>query len=264
VSAFSTRFGVLDNPSRSGFSPSSTSSRRIRSCIAIFYIWACAATAAGQSADALYADRANFESARQAEEIWNAALKANPSSFETAWKLARVDYWLGGHAPQTARRGYLERGIEAARKAIALEPNRPEGHFWMAANMGTLAESFGLSAGIKYRGPVKQALETVLKLDPSFMNGSADRVLGRWYDRVPRLFGGSNRKAETHLRESLKYDEHSTVSRYFLAELLLDEDRKAEARAELQKVIDAPLNPEWGPEDREYKEKARALLASVR
>jgi hypothetical protein len=134
----------------------------------------------------------------------------------------------------------------------------------MAANMGTLAESFGLSAGIRYRGPVKQALETVLKLDPSFMNGSADRVLGRWYDRVPRLFGGSNRKAETHLRESLKYDEHSTVSRYFLAELLLDEDRKAEARAELQKVIDAPLNPEWGPEDREYKEKARALLASVR
>src|SRR5687767_9963430 len=108
----------------------------MRSCIALFYIWACGATAAGQSADALYADRANLERARQAEEIWNADLKVNPSSFETAWKLARVDYWLGGHAPQTARRGYLERGIEAARKAIALEPNRPEGYFWMAANMG--------------------------------------------------------------------------------------------------------------------------------
>ena len=166
--------------------------------------------------------------------------------------------------PQPERRRYLERGIEAARAAIALEPNRPEGYFWMAANMGTLAESFGLSAGIRYRGPVKQALETVLKLDRSFMNGSADRVLGRWYDRVPRLFGGSNRKAEEHLRESLNYDENSTMSRFFLAELLLDENRKAEARAELQKVLDAPINPEYAPEDRDYKEKARALLGTLK
>ena len=192
------------------------------------------------------------------------ALENDPTSFEAAWKLARVDYWLGAHAPQEERRRFLENGIEAARKAVALEPNRPEGHFWLAANMGTLAESFGLRAGLKYRGPVKEELETVLRIDPSFMNGSADRVLGRWYDRVPGLFGGSDKKAEAHLRASLKYDEHSTVSRYFLAELLLDQGRKSEARTELQKVIDAPFNPEWVPEDADYKEKARTLLAKIK
>lgn len=196
--------------------------------------------------------------------MWGAELKDNPSTFDAAWKLARVDYWLGGHAPPAERRGFLEGGIEAARKTVALQPNRPEGHFWLAANMGTLAESFGLGAGLKYRGAVKRELETVLQLDPSFMNGSADRVLGRWYDRVPGLFGGSNKKAEAHLRASLKYDEHSTVSRFFLAELLIDEGRKAEARAELQKILDAPINPEWAPEDADYKEKARALLARLR
>lgn len=170
----------------------------------------------------------------------------------------------GGHVSQPERRGFLESGIDAARQAVALDPNRPEGHFWLAANMGTLAESFGLRAGLRYRGPVKQELETVLRLDPSFMNGSADRVLGRWYDRVPGLFGGSNRKAEAHLRASLAYDEHSIVSRFFLAELLIDQGRKSEARAELQKVLDAPVNPEWAPEDAEYKEHARTLLAKLR
>jgi hypothetical protein len=56
----------------------------------------------------------------------------------------------------------------------------------------------------------------------------------------------------------------STVSHYFLAETLLDLDRDAEARAELQKVLDAPLDPAWTPEDREFKEKARALLVKIK
>src|SRR4029077_15538896 len=115
---------------------------------------------------------------------------------------------------------FLEAGIEAGRGGVASGPNRPEGHFWIAANMGALAESFGIRAGLKYRKPVKDELETVLRLDPAFLEGSADRALGRWYFEVPGLFGGSNTKAEAHLRASLKYDAHSTVSRFFLAELL--------------------------------------------
>ena len=217
-----------------------------------------------QDADALYADRANLASATAASTLWAGALKQDPRNFDAAWKLARVSYWLGGHAPDKERRAHLERGMEAARAAIALDPSRPDGHFWLAANMGTLAESFGLRNGLRYRGPVKQELETVLKLDPGFMKGSADRVLGRWYFRVPKLFGGSNKRAEEYLRSSLKYDENSTISRFFLAEVLIDEDRRPEARAELQQVIDAPLSVEWAPEDQEYKAKAAALLSRLK
>jgi len=130
----------------------------------------------------------------------------------------------------------------------------------MAANMGALAESFGLRQGIKYRKQIKDALETVLRIDPAFQQGSADRALGRWYFKVPRLFGGSDKEAERHLLASLKYNPTSTASHFFLAEVLLDAGRTTEGRAELQRVLDAPLNPEWTPEDREFKEKARALL----
>jgi hypothetical protein len=213
-----------------------------------------------QNADDLYADREHLASARQAAEIWAANLARDAKNFEAAWKLARVSYWLGGHAPQAERRSFLERGMNAAQQAISLEPNRPEGHFWRAATMGTLAENSGLTGGLKYRKPVKQELEAVLRLDPAYMDGSADRVLGRWYFKVPGLFGGSKARSEQHLRASLKYDPNSTVSHFFLAELLLDQGRAGEARTELQAVIDAPLNAQWAPEDREYKEKARALL----
>jgi tetratricopeptide (TPR) repeat protein len=222
---------------------------------------------AGADADALYADRGNVESARRAADTWAAVVEQNSksaSAFVPAWKLSRACYWLGGHAAEPERRGFLERGVEAGRKAIAIQPDRPEGHFWMAANMGALAESFGMRQGLKYRKSIKDALETVLRIDPGFEDGSADRALGRWYAKVPHLFGGSDREAEAHLRASLKYDPNNTASHLFLAELFLDNGRKADARAELQAVLDAPLHPEWTPEDQEFKQRAKALLEKTR
>ncbi len=129
--------------------------------------------------------------------------------------------------------------------------------------MGELAEHFGLRLGLKYRGAIRSELETVLKIDPAYLQGSADRALGRYYHEVPSLFGGSMTRAEQHLRASLTYDENSTISRYFLAELLVDAKRIAEARAELRRVLDAPLSTDWAPEDRDFKKKAAELLAQL-
>lgn len=222
------------------------------------------AAATRSDADALYAGREDLASARQAEAVWAERLRQDPKDFTAAWKLARVRYWLGGHAAVNERKGTLEAGIAAARTAAALQPARPEGHFWIAANMGALAESFGLRQGLKYRGSIRDALHVVLKIDPSFQLGSADRALGRWYFKVPGLFGGSDRKSEEHLRRSLTYGPNNTVSHYFLAETLLGMDRKGEAIQHLQKVIDVPVDPDWAPEDREYKGKAQRLLQTLR
>ena len=214
--------------------------------------------------DALYRQRDNLASARQAAEIWSQRLKTNHADFEAAWKLARANYWLGGHAPRKERQDFLEAGIEAGRAAAALEPKRPEGYFWIAANMGALAESFGLRQGLKYRGDIRDNLRTALDLDPAFQQGSADRALGRWYHKVPGLFGGSRTRAEEHLRRALTYNAGSIVTHYFLAELLLDMDRRAEAIAALQKVITLPVDPEWAPEDREFKHQAQKLLQTLK
>jgi hypothetical protein len=217
--------------------------------------------------DALYAKREDLAAARKAADIWATRLQASGGTpdFEAAWKLARAGYWLGGHEPtDDARRAALERSMEAARAAIRAQPNRPEGHFWLAADMGALAESFGFRMGLKYRGAIRRELETVLRIDPSFQQGSADRALGRWYYKVPGLFGGSNKESEKHLRQSLTYDPDSLASLFFLAETLHDMHRDSEARAALEKVIAAPLHPGWEPEDREFKRKAQQLLTELR
>src|SRR6476646_3866449 len=91
--------------------------------------------------EALYRDRTNLDSAKRAAALWSARVT---SDFDSAWKLARITYWIGKHAPNAERRPALERGIAAGEMAVRLMPDRPEGHFWLAADMGALAESSGI------------------------------------------------------------------------------------------------------------------------
>ncbi|WP_239489286.1 TRAP transporter TatT component family protein [Luteitalea sp. TBR-22] len=215
------------------------------------------------SADALFARREDPVAARQAADQYLSHHRASPQDFVGAWKLARVSYFMGTQGPAGDRRMWLETGLAAANDAIALNQARPEGHFWLAANMGALAESYGLRQGLKYRTRIRQALERVLAIDPAFMEGSADRALGRWYHKVPGLFGGSAAKAEQHLRKSLTYNPQSTVSLFFLAELYADEGRPEEARRLLQQVLETPVHKEWAAEDRAYKAQALERLRSL-
>jgi tetratricopeptide (TPR) repeat protein len=215
--------------------------------------------------DALYRDRLNSASAVRAAEIWTSRLASTPNDFDAAWKLARAQYWLGTNGlPPPQRKAALEAGITTARRAIALRPERPEGHFWLAANMGALAESFGLRQGLRYRGAIRDELEIVLKIDPAFQQGSADRALGRWYYKVPGLFGGDKKKSEAHLRKALAYNPQSVITRLFLAETLIELDRRAEAKKELEAAIAAPEDTEWAPEDRGFREQAKRLLATLK
>jgi tetratricopeptide (TPR) repeat protein len=215
--------------------------------------------------DQLYRDRDNVESARRAAEIWTERVAAAPDDVESGWKLARASYWMGTSAPGTKdeQQKWLEGGIAAARRVIEAAPTRPEGHFWLAANMGALADGHGTREGIRYRRPIRQSLETVLKIDPGYLDGSADRALGRWYFKVPGLLGGNKTRAEEHLRKALAYKPDSVITLLFLAELLIDRNRRDEARTHLTAAIAAPVDPQWIPEDRRFKEQARALLKTL-
>ena len=159
---------------------------------------------------------------------------------------------------RTARR-CSKQGIAAgARPRSRSQPNRPEGHFWLAANMGALAESFGLRQGLKYRGDDQgRAAE---RCCGSIPRSSRDRPTARWAAGTSRCRACSaaarrspkstcaSRSPTTRTappRTSSSPRRSSTTSR---------EGRSAR---ELQTVLDAPLDPEWAPEDREFKEQGR-------
>jgi tetratricopeptide (TPR) repeat protein len=227
------------------------------------FVWGLlsAGAARGQDADALYANRAVLADAKKAAAVWQTRIDRDAKDFEAAWKRARAGYWIGGHEKEQSERDRAyEQAMAAARVAIAARPDAPEGHFWLAANMGGYAEDHGIRGGLKYRGDIRASLEKTLALDPAFLQGSADRALGRWYYKVPGLFGGSKRKSEEHLRKALTYNPRSIISHIFLAETLEALDQKEEAIAELKQVMSLQPDPDWLPEDTEFKQQAAAML----
>jgi tetratricopeptide (TPR) repeat protein len=230
-------------------------------CLVLLLLLAAPMQAADPDPDLLYRQRADLSVARQALDIWEARLKANPRDFESAWKAARATYWIGPHEEKDAGRRTLERGIAAGKQASMIAADRPEGYFWMAANMGALAESYGLRQGLKYRGAIKEALEQVLKIDPAFQRGSAYTALGRWYHKVPGIAGGSEAKSEEYLRKGLTYNADGTLAHFYLSETLFERNKDAEAIAELKKTLAAKLDPDFEPEDREMQAKASAELS---
>jgi tetratricopeptide (TPR) repeat protein len=229
-------------------------------CLVVTCLWWIASPSAQGNPDALYRDRENTVSAERAADLWQARASTD---FDAAWKLARISYWLGTHGPHEQRKAALDRGITAGTSAIQLSPNRPDGHFWLAANMGALAEEGGMSAGLKYRGQIRDELQRTLAIDPKYEEGSAEAALGQWYAKVPGMFGGSKKDAESHLRRAIAINPESRTALVDLARLLMDDGRKDEARLLLRRAIDAPIDPAWAPEDKETAAEAAALLKKL-
>ena len=80
-------------------------------------------------------------------------------------------------------------GIEAGKSAVKLQPNKPDGHFWLGANYGGEAERSTLP-NLAVVTNIRTEMETVIKLDEKFLGGSAYLGLGKLYLKSPKVLGG--------------------------------------------------------------------------
>ena len=142
--------------------------------------------------DALYA-REMISPSPRAAAIWADRLQKNPSDFEAAWKLARARYWLGGQGA-----GSRTQGAARSRNRGRAGPPSPSNRTVPKVTSGsppTWARSPSRSDCVRdssIAATSRTSFSSCSKLDPAFQHGSADRALGRWYFKVPGLFGGSN------------------------------------------------------------------------
>src|SRR5688500_4290795 len=98
-----------------------------------------AARAAEKIAEAepLYEAREDLTRARVAVAALRQARIADYGNYEAAWKLARAAFYVGDRTDNASERDDMFReGIESGKAAIALQPDKPEGHFWLGANHG--------------------------------------------------------------------------------------------------------------------------------
>ncbi|MGH7318169.1 MAG: tetratricopeptide repeat protein [Candidatus Rokuibacteriota bacterium] len=168
---------------------------------------------------------------------------------------------LRASTPEEKLAGY-ERGRDVAKRAIDLAPRSPEAHLWYAANLGRWAIAKGKMRAAFLLPTLKDEVRIILELDPNHVAGLA--LAGSLYLEIPGLMGGDLARAEGYQRQALALDPHFTRARIELAKCLIAQDRYAEARRELQRVL-AEKQPsyymDWAVRHRPTAER---LLARVR
>jgi tetratricopeptide (TPR) repeat protein len=201
-------------------------------------------------ADQLYAGREDLAKVRQGIFALRQA-QADQASYDCTWRLAKFNYYLGAHSPDSSERDKaFQDGIEAGKAAVKFQDGKPEGHFWLGANYGGSAKA-SLLSGISEFDLVKREMETVIKLDEGYQMGSAYLGLGQLYLEAPRMLGGDTQKAIQYLEKGLKLGPDHALMRAKLVAAYVEASRNEDARKQIDALL--AMKPATGYEP-EYNE----------
>jgi len=218
--------------------------------------------ALNKQGDDLYEQRGDLAKAKDALAKYQEALIKNEDVYGAYWRMARVEYWIGDHtADSTAKKHIFEQGIYHAKRAIQVDAEKPEGHYWLGVNYGVYGEAKGVLKSLSLVSPIKQEMNKVLALDAGYDDGGADRILGRVYYEVPGLFGGDKKKSLQHLLKSRELGPRVGLTRIYLADTYLALNDVQKAREELEFVIAMEPDPKLIPETAQEKQMAKDKLA---
>lgn len=185
--------------------------------------------------------------------------QAQLQTLQERW--AEINYQL----PKAEREKAFASLSQQAQKAVAAEPKAAELHIWHGIILSTYA---GAKGGLGALGLVKQAkasLEQGLALDPTALSGSAYTSLGSLYYQVPGwpIGFGDDEKAEAMLKQALAINPDGIDPNYFYGDYLARAKRFTEARAALEKALQAPPRPMRLSADAGRKAEIQALLNTV-
>ncbi|HSK65057.1 MAG TPA: TRAP transporter TatT component family protein [Pyrinomonadaceae bacterium] len=214
-------------------------------------------------ADELYEGREDLNKARVCVAALRQARTADYGNYEAAWKLARAAFYVGDRSPNNSEKDDMFReGVQAGKAAVALQPDKPEGHFWLGANYGGEASQSTL-ANLSSVHDIKNEMETVLKIDESYEGHSAYLGLGRLYLQAPKVLGGDTAKAIQYLEKGVKLSPNNTMMRFHLAEAYVEANRDAEAKKQIETIMKTTPDPKYTAEHTDAVAKAQKLLQKI-
>ncbi|MCD6339602.1 MAG: hypothetical protein J7M29_09525 [Verrucomicrobia bacterium] len=161
-----------------------------------------------------------------------AYLSCGGAQYAAAWKHARACFDMGEAARDNRERAvWAEEGVLAGEKAVAAAPNRVEGHYYLALNLGQMARVKQLR-GLFLIKRMEAELRKALAADPAFDYAGPDRCLGMLYRDAPGwpLSLGSRKRARRHLESAVRRAPDYFPNRLNLIEALLKWGERTEAK----------------------------------
>ncbi|WP_457631067.1 tetratricopeptide repeat protein [Oceanithermus sp.] len=153
---------------------------------------------------------------------------------------------------------------EAAKKAIELDPDYPDGYFELARAQGRLAQYRGILASLGLASSVRDNLNKVLELKPDA--DEAMVALAIWNLELAQkgvgwMYGASIGRVVPLFEKAISLNPTSIAHRLEYGNALIRLKKPAEARVQLEKALELPAKTYA---DRMNQEKARKLLEELR
>jgi tetratricopeptide (TPR) repeat protein len=211
-------------------------------------------------ADALFSYGEDTARDLQALATLTRALVTDAHNYQVLWRAARAYYQVGDDASDKEKQGYFERGIEMGQRAVAQQPAGVEGHFWLAANYGGLSEIQGVWKAFQTVKHVRTEMETALRLQPDYEDGSAYRALGEIARQLPGVLGGNLQRAIAYFEQGLRVAPQNMGLKLALAKAYLEAGQHEASQRLLTEILQMPVRPARAHADRQTQDKARQLL----
>lgn len=214
-----------------------------------------------KKADDLFAQRdEGIDKLRQSVKILKSIRKPDQRNFEVEWKYARSCFFLGKRTDDAKEKEEsFDEGREAGKIASRIEPEKPDGYFWYGANLGEQAKLSPLTVGLSKVDDIRQAMQKVIEIQPDYQAGSAFDALAE-IEMATNLVGGSPEKAIEYLEKGIKHEKDNTYLQLHLGKAYLAVDRDAEAKKQLEYVINMKPSPGYRAEYDECVAEAKKLL----
>jgi hypothetical protein len=162
-----------------------------------------------QAADSATNSQDTAKFAQRAGKAYAAAkthYEANPNEAGAAWRFASACYdWADFSTSDDQRDQIANEGIAACRKLLEKDTNSAPGHYYLAMDLGQVAQTKTLGA-LKIVDQMEKEFKIALALDPKMDYAGADRGLGLLYLEAPGWPAsiGNRSKARQHLQKALK------------------------------------------------------------
>jgi hypothetical protein len=167
-----------------------------------FLVAASLAAAAEPETNRSFAARAEAELNRARNQF-----QTNTNDSAAAWQFGRACFDFNDFVTSNAGRAELaNQGIAACRQLLARESNSAPGHYYLAIELGQLADTKRNLAAYKMVKEMEREFKTAGELDEHFDYAGPARCLGLLYRDAPGwpVSIGSRRKAREWLERAVK------------------------------------------------------------
>jgi tetratricopeptide (TPR) repeat protein len=236
--------------------------------LVILFPFALLATDYVAEADKLF-EQGGLANYKQAIELYQKAIAENSGSYEANWKCARAHREYGDAAKNEKVDGwkdicarYGKKGMNYAKKATELEPEKPDGYYYYGLNVGIYADGVSiftaLSEGLKDK--TQSSFEKTYALDKMYKEGGSMIALGRFWAVLPWPMY-DRKKSLKYYREyqATEYFADNIEAHVYLGELLIQmggDKKRAEAKGLLERAAQS--------DDPYFRDKAKELLAKLK